>query len=59
MLRLRRLRGYAQHERTLFNDFNTTPLTLSIAERSRRVRGTEAITNLMALPYGEEALVDE
>jgi hypothetical protein len=57
VLRLRRSRGYAQHERKLFNVFTSPPLALSpstklrinSAQRSRRGRITERIANLMPL----------
>ena len=42
VLRLRRERGYAQHERTFFNVFTPTPFVLSVAERSRRAQSARA-----------------
>ena len=56
MLRLRRLRGYAQHERIMLNDSTPTPFALSVAERSRRVRSATERANLMPLPNRGEGI---
>ena len=52
MLRLRRSRGYAQHERTLLRVVCPTPFALSVAERSRRAQSAGTRANFMPLAVG-------